>query len=171
VRRTTIRGRPLVGLPAGYAAATAFWNVADAARPVVPGTHALRIDRFGAPPYPELVLATSRESLATNGPVIRAAVRALRRGYQATIEDPDSAVTALTDAVPALRRAVVARELDAVSPSFTAGSRFYGELDPARLATWAAWEQKAGIVAHRPNVARAFDPATAATGLSSDPNN
>jgi putative hydroxymethylpyrimidine transport system substrate-binding protein len=116
------------------------------------------------------VLATSRESLDTNGPVIRATVRALRRGYEATIDDPASAVSALTDAETSLKRATVARQLDAVSPSFTAGARFFGELDPARLAAWAAWEQRVGIVKHRPDVARAFDPATAAAGRATDPN-
>jgi putative hydroxymethylpyrimidine transport system substrate-binding protein len=129
-----------------------------------------RVDAAGAPPYPELVLATSRESLDTNGPVIRATVRALRRGYEATIDDPASAVTALTDAESSLKRATVSRQLDDVSPSFTAGARYFGELDPTRLAAWAAWEQRVGIVKHRPDVARAFDPATAAAGRTTDPD-
>jgi ABC-type nitrate/sulfonate/bicarbonate transport system substrate-binding protein len=129
-----------------------------------------RVDAAGAPPYPELVLAASREALDTNGPVIRATVRALRRGYEATIDDPASAVTALTDAESSLERATVSRQLDAVSPSFTAGARFFGELDPGRLAAWAAWEQKVGIVKRRPDVARAFDPATAAAGRTTDPD-
>lgn len=131
---------------------------------------ARRIDVAAAPPYPELVLATARESLDTNGPVIRATVRALRRGYEATIEDPASAVTALTDAESSLKRATVSRQLDAISPSFMAGARYFGELDAKRLAAWAAWEQRVGIVTRRPDVARAFDPVTAAAGRSTDPD-
>jgi ABC-type nitrate/sulfonate/bicarbonate transport system substrate-binding protein len=153
------------------AGATAFWNAEGVAlRDKRPGTREFRVDRYGAPAYPELVLATSRETLGTDGPVIRAIVRALRRGYEAAIDDPASAVTALTDAEPDLDRDLTARELDAVSPSFTAGARFYGELDPARLQAWATWERRFGIVARRPDVAAAFSPATAASGLAVDPN-
>jgi putative hydroxymethylpyrimidine transport system substrate-binding protein len=153
------------------AAATAFWNAEGVAlKAKRPGAQIFRVDRYGAPAYPELVLATSRESLDTNGPVIRATVRALRRGYEATIADPESAITALVDAESSLKRDLVARELDAVSPSFTAGARHFGELDPARLNAWAAWERRFGIVKRRPDVARAFDPATSRTGTAGDPN-
>jgi ABC-type nitrate/sulfonate/bicarbonate transport system substrate-binding protein len=153
------------------AAATAFWNAEGVALQARrPGIRVFRVDDFHAPTYPELVLATSRESLETNGPVIRATVRALRRGYEATIDDPESATTALVDAEPSLKRGLVSRELGAVSASFTAGARRFGELDARRLAAWAAWEQRSGIVRRRPDVARAFDPATAATGLSTDPD-
>jgi ABC-type nitrate/sulfonate/bicarbonate transport system substrate-binding protein len=172
VRRVTIGFNAVQALLTDkVAAATAFWNAEGVAlQDRRPGTRIFRVDDYGAPTYPELVLATSRESLDTNGPVIRATVRALRRGYEATIDDPASATTALVDAEPSLKRDLVTRELSAVSASFTAGARRFGELDPRRLAAWAAWEQRSGIVRRRPDVARAFDPATAATGLSTDPN-
>ena len=172
VRRVTIGFTAVQALlTRKVAAATAFWNAEGVAlKARRPQARVFRVDRYAAPAYPELVLATSRESLDTNGPVIRATVRALRRGYEATIDDPASAVTALTDAESSLERDLVSRELDAVSPSFTAGARHFGELDPARLRAWAAWEQKFGIVNQRPDVARAFDPATSLTGLATDPS-
>jgi putative hydroxymethylpyrimidine transport system substrate-binding protein len=153
------------------AGATAFWNaegVALAAKR--PGVHEFRVDDFGAPSYPELVLVTSRETLETSAPVVRATIRALRRGYEGAINDPESAVSALTDAEPSLKRVLTLKELDAVSPSFTAGSNFYGELNPATLAKWATWEQRFGIVKRKPDVATMFDPATARTGLKDDPD-
>ena len=101
---------------------------------------------------------------------MRATIRALRRGYEATINDPESAVSALTDAEPTLKRVLTLKELDAVSPSFTAGASFYGELNPTVLASWATWEQRFGIVKRKPDVAAMFDPATARTGLKDDPN-
>jgi putative hydroxymethylpyrimidine transport system substrate-binding protein len=153
------------------AGATAFWNAEGVAlKAKRPGVHEFRVDDFGAPSYPELVLATSRETLETNGPVVRATVRALRRGYEGAILDPESAVSALTDAEPTLQRALTSAELSAVSPSFTAGARGFGILDPAKLAAWATWEQRFGIVKAKPDVARGFDPATSATGLKTDPN-
>jgi putative hydroxymethylpyrimidine transport system substrate-binding protein len=153
------------------AGATAFWNAEGVAlKRKRPSTHEFQVQDFGAPSYPELVLATTRETLDTNEPLVRATIRALRRGYEATIDDPESAVSALTDAEPTLDRELTSEELDAVSPSFTAGADFYGELDPKTLATWATWEQEFGIVAHKPDVATLFDTDVAKTGLKNDPN-
>jgi putative hydroxymethylpyrimidine transport system substrate-binding protein len=153
------------------AGATAFWNAEGVAlRAKRPGIHEFRVDDFGAPSYPELVLVTSRETLETNAPVVRATVRALRRGYEGAITDPESAVSALTDAEPSLKRVLTMEELDAVSPSFMAGADFYGELNPATLAKWATWEQRFGIVKRKPDIATMFDPPTARTGLKDDPD-
>jgi putative hydroxymethylpyrimidine transport system substrate-binding protein len=153
------------------AGVTAFWNAEGVAlKAERPDVHELRVEDFGAPSYPELVLATSRETLETNAPVVRAAVRSLRRGYEGAINDPESAVSALTDAEPALKRELTAAELDAVSASFTAGADFYGQLKPATLAAWATWEQRFGIVETKPDVAKLFDPATSAAGLQQDPD-
>jgi ABC-type nitrate/sulfonate/bicarbonate transport system substrate-binding protein len=153
------------------AGATAFWNAEGVAlKAKRPGVHEFQVQDFGAPSYPELVLATSRETLDTNAPVVRATIRALRRGYEAAINDPESAVSALTDEEPTLDRALTAKELDAVSPSFTAGADFFGQLEPKTLATWAAWEQKFGIVKTRPDVRAMFDTDVAKTGLKTDPN-
>jgi putative hydroxymethylpyrimidine transport system substrate-binding protein len=145
-------------------AVTAFWNAEGVAlRAKRPGIREFRVDDFGAPSYPELVLVTSRETLDTNGAVVRATVRALRRGYTAAIDDPEAAVSALVDAEPDLRAASVRRELDAVSPAFTAGVQTFGVLDPARLGAWARWEQRFGIVDEAPDVGETFSVATSRT--------
>jgi putative hydroxymethylpyrimidine transport system substrate-binding protein len=151
--------------------ATAFWNAEGVAlKAKRPAAHVFRVDDYGAPAYPELVLATTRETLETNGPVVRATVRALRRGYEATINDPESAITALTDAQPTLKRPLMESELDAVSPSFTAGAAYYGQLQTKNLAAWATWEQRFGIVKKKPNIATLFSPKTADTDRDSDPD-
>jgi putative hydroxymethylpyrimidine transport system substrate-binding protein len=172
VRKITIGFNAVQALLAArVAGATAFWNAEGVAlKAKRPGIREFRVQDYGAPPYPELVLVTSRETLESNAPVVRATIRAVRRGYEATINDPASAVSALTDAEPSLKRVLTLEELDAVSPSFTAGAAFYGELNPATLATWAAWEQRFGIVERKPDVAAMFDPETARTGLRDDPN-
>lgn len=151
--------------------ATAFWNAEGVAlKAKRPGIKSFQVDDYGAPSYPELVLATSRETLETNAPVVRATVRALRRGYEAAINDPESAVSALIDAEPSLKRDLTARELDAVSPSFRAGADFIGQLQPDVLAKWATWEQRFGIVKTKPDIAKMFDTSVAKSGLKQDPN-
>jgi ABC-type nitrate/sulfonate/bicarbonate transport system substrate-binding protein len=46
-----------------------------------------RVDRFGAPRYPELVLAVSRETLQDRPSLVERSVAAIRRGYEETLRD------------------------------------------------------------------------------------
>ncbi|MDP1847140.1 MAG: ABC transporter substrate-binding protein [Solirubrobacteraceae bacterium] len=140
------------------AAATGFWNVEGVAlRERRPRIREFRVDDFGAPAYPELVLAVTRETLQDRPALVRATVEALARGYEEVISDPENGVSALVEAVDGLDRAQVGRELDAVSPSFTAGARGFGELHRGRLEAWARWEKQFGITREEPEVGLAFD--------------
>jgi len=159
VRATTIGFEAVPALLAGrVAAATAFWNVEGVAlRRERPGTKEFRVDEFGAPPYPELVLAVTRETLEERRPVIRATVRALQRGHAEARADPESAIAAMQAADRSLDRETLAAQLDAVAPAFTAGVRPYGRLRPEVLREWARWDERFGILREVPDVARAFD--------------
>ncbi len=135
--------------------------LAIVARPV-PGLRPVRLRRAteatpGAPEYPELVLATLRSTITDDEGSVRGAVAALQRGYREAYIDPESAVQALTTAVPSLRRTTVAADLDRLGPDFQGTLQTYGALDPVRLRAWAAWEPRTGLVKHPPDVARAFD--------------
>ncbi|MBW3608407.1 MAG: ABC transporter substrate-binding protein [Actinobacteria bacterium] len=140
------------------AAATGFWNVEGVAlRARRPQIREFRVEDFGAPAYPELVLAVTRETLQDRASLVRATVAALARGYEEVLSDPENGVSALLDAVDGLDRDEVARQLDAVSPSFTAGARGFGELDRGRLEDWARWEKRFGITRDEPDVELGFD--------------
>jgi putative hydroxymethylpyrimidine transport system substrate-binding protein len=160
VRATTIgSGGAVASLLAGrVAGATASWDAAGVTlRARRPRTREFRVDDYGAPAYPELVLCVMRRTLRDEPALVRATVAALARGYDEVLADPESGVSALVTATTGLRRTSVQRALDAVSPSFTAGARAFGELDPQRLRAWARWERRFGLVRRRPNVDRAFD--------------
>ena len=140
------------------AAATGFWHAEGVAlRERRPQIREFRVDDYGAPAYPELVLAVTRATLQDRPAVVRATVAALARGYEEVLSDPENGVSALMDAVDGLDRAQLGRELDAVSPSFTAGARGFGELHRGRLEKWARWEQRFGITRREPEVGLAFD--------------
>ncbi len=159
VRTVTIGFQAVAALLARRVdAATAFWNAEGVALQAQrPGIREFKVDDFGAPPYPELVLCVSRATLRDDRSLVAATVRALRRGYEETINDPESAVEALVDRA-GVKRAATARELAAVSPAFTEGATTYGELDPGELRAWARWEARFGITKRPPDVARAFAP-------------
>ena len=140
------------------AAATAFWNVEGVAlKAQRPGMREFRVDDYGAPSYPELVLTVTRQTLDEKPAVVKATIRALQRGYSEVQDDPESAVSTMTEREPDLDRAALSAQLDAVAPEFTAGADEFGQLRPSVLRAWAAWDLKFGIL-HKPlDVRHAFD--------------
>jgi putative hydroxymethylpyrimidine transport system substrate-binding protein len=159
VRKVTIGFQAVAALLAHRVdAATAFWNAEGVALQARrPDIRQFKVDDFGAPPYPELVLCVTRQTLRDDRALVAATVRALRRGYEEAIADPESAVEALVDRA-GVKRTETARELDAVSPAFTEGASRYGALDPRSLRAWARWEARFRITMRPPDVAAAFAP-------------
>ena len=144
-------------------AATAFWDVEGVAlHQRRPSIREFRVDDYGAPAYPELILCVTRQTLDERGDVVRAVVRALQRGYQQAQVDPASGVSAMLAAEPSLRRSDLDVQLDAVAPAFTAGADEFGQLRPAVLREWARWDVKFGILSKPPDVTRAFDTTVVA---------
>lgn len=159
VRETAIGFRAVPALLSGRVdAATAFWNVEGVALAAAGrGFREFRVEDYGAPAYPELVLCTTPAVLAERKPTVRATIRALQRGYAAAQNDPESAVAAMAGAVRDLDPAVLAAQLDAVAPAFTAGARGYGELRSDVLRAWADWDVRFGVLTRAPDLAAAFD--------------
>jgi ABC-type nitrate/sulfonate/bicarbonate transport system substrate-binding protein len=156
---TTIGFRAVPALLAGRVdAATAFWNVEGVAlKAEKPGIQEFRVDDFGAPAYPELVLTVTRDTLDDDAPLVRAAIRALQRGYGEAQTDPESAVATMVADEPELDAEQLTAQFDAVAPAFTAGASAYGELRRPVLERWADWDVEFGILDERPDVDAAFD--------------
>jgi ABC-type nitrate/sulfonate/bicarbonate transport system substrate-binding protein len=140
------------------AGATAFWSVEGVAlERRRPGTHDFRVEDYGAPPYPELVLVTARSTLRGDPALVTATVRALVRGYGVTVHDPASSLSDLESRVHGLDARQLQAQLDALAPALAPPGGRIGGLDPQVLARWAAWEARFGIVARPPDVSRLFD--------------
>ena len=161
VRRVTIGFQAVPALLARrVSAATGFWNAEGVAlRAHRPRTRIFKVDDFGAPAYPELVLAVTRETLNADRDLVRDTVTALRGGYTAALADPAAAIAALTAGAPGVVARQARLELRALASSFTAPDGTFGVLDPAVLARWSAWEATFGITKRPPDVAALFAPA------------
>src|SRR4051794_151106 len=99
VDEVTIGFTAIPSLAAGKVdAATGFWNAEAVAlrRQGVP-IRVFKIDEFGAPPYPELVLCTSQQLLTDEPDLVDAVVAATRRGYEFTESHPSAALGDLLD--------------------------------------------------------------------------
>jgi ABC-type nitrate/sulfonate/bicarbonate transport system substrate-binding protein len=158
VRRVTIGFNAVPTLLAGrVAGATAFWNAEGVALAMKrPGFRIFRVDDYGAPTYPELVVCVTRDTLRRRGGLVRRAVSALERGYRFTRAHPRESVNDLIRRNPGLDRTLMTAELAAVTPAFTGPGGRVGELDRIRLQAWALWEVRFGIVRRLPDVSRAF---------------
>jgi putative hydroxymethylpyrimidine transport system substrate-binding protein len=134
-------------------AATAFWNAEGVTlkQRGVP-VRVFRADHFGAPHYPELVIATKRSTINSHPDLIKHALAALGEGNNAARKDPGVAlqpIVAASGADPGLIRA----ELEAVQPILAPGLK----LNPASLEAWAAFDARFGILNTRPRVRDVFD--------------
>jgi NitT/TauT family transport system substrate-binding protein/putative hydroxymethylpyrimidine transport system substrate-binding protein len=170
VDRTTIGFNAVAAMLARkVAGATAFWNVEGLAlKAKRPAIREFRVDAYGAPSYPELVLVTRNTTLQDDPDLVRATVDALRRGYAFTLRDPESSASDLATEVPAADRDEILRQLDVLTPVFTGPTGQPGGLDRAVLEQWARWEARFGITKHPPNVASTFVTRYADAKMPSD---
>jgi putative hydroxymethylpyrimidine transport system substrate-binding protein len=161
VRTVTIGFNAVAALLSGrVAAATAFWNdegVTLARRR--PGFHSFRVEDYGAPAYPELVLCATGATIARDPGLARVVADSLARGYDAVLADPRAGATALETRVPGLDPTLVRAQLAALLPAFRGPGGRVGVLDLARLKAWARWEARFGIVSRVPDISATFDPS------------
>src|ERR1700759_4282875 len=86
----TIGFNAVASLAAGKVdAATGFWNdeAVEARRKGVP-LRVFKVDEYGAPSYPELILTTTRKEMEAEPDLVERMVSATRRGYDFTVSDP-----------------------------------------------------------------------------------
>jgi putative hydroxymethylpyrimidine transport system substrate-binding protein len=141
------------------AAATAFWN--DEGLQLSnekPPFHVFRVEDFGAPSYPELIVSTTRSELRRDPSLARAVVRTLVDGYDYVLKHPRAGEQALESQVTGLAPKAVSQQLAAELPAFLPkDGGDYGALEPSVLNAWAKWEVKFGIVKKEPDVKAMFD--------------
>jgi ABC-type nitrate/sulfonate/bicarbonate transport system substrate-binding protein len=146
------------------AGATAFWNDEGVTlNRQRPGFHVFRVEQYGAPSYPELVVCATAKSLKADPGLARGVVQALVRGYDLALAQPAVGQRALESRVPGLNHSLDTAELAGLGAAFRGPEGHFGVLDTALLRRWAAWEARFGIVKSAPDVAATFDTAFAPT--------
>ncbi|HEY8083655.1 MAG TPA: ABC transporter substrate-binding protein [Solirubrobacterales bacterium] len=152
--RVTIGFNAIGSLAAAkVAAATGFWNAEGVAlrQQGVP-IRIFKVDRYGAPPYPELVLTASRQTIEDDPGLVDAMVVATMRGYSLASTNPNRALDDLLASVPSLDRAEQAAQLRALGQDLRPAP-----FDPVVLRAWAAWDLQHDLLQHPVDVEAAFD--------------
>jgi putative hydroxymethylpyrimidine transport system substrate-binding protein len=134
-------------------AATGFWNdeAIEAKRQGIP-LRVFKVDEYGAPRYPELVLTTTRKELEAEPELVESMVAATRRGYNFTVSEPGRALNDLLAANKTLERADTDAQLKVLLPS----------LHPlpfkeSVLKEWSTWASSHDLLPKPLEVKSAFD--------------
>jgi putative hydroxymethylpyrimidine transport system substrate-binding protein len=153
VDEVTIGFTAVPSLAAGkVAAATGFWNAeAVALRRQGTPIRVFKVDRFGAPPYPELVLCTSEKLLKSNPEMVDDVVSATHRGYEFAEEKPRAALDDLLAANKSLERTDQEAQMKVLLPVMEPRP-----FDMGVLEEWAAWDLQHGLLEKPLAVQQAF---------------
>jgi putative hydroxymethylpyrimidine transport system substrate-binding protein len=153
VKKVTIGFSAVPSLIAGKVdAVVAFWNAEGVAlRERGVRTREFRVDDYGAPRYPELVLVVNRDTLRKRGELVDTMLEEIERGTFKALQNRDATIQKLVRASGAdepLMRAQLAAVGPALLPPVS--------LDRAALQGWADFDAQFGILSHAPDVERAF---------------
>lgn len=162
VKRATIGFEAVPSVVSGkVSGAMGFWNAEGVALTSRrPGTRVFRLDAFGAPRYPELLIVATSRTLRERGDAVLRFVRATTEGYTAVASTPAGDDG---EAVRALRAGSGDRSIDpstteeqlaAVKPAFRGTGGQAVALDRGELRTWSAWEARVKITTRPPDVDR-----------------
>jgi ABC-type nitrate/sulfonate/bicarbonate transport system substrate-binding protein len=152
-KRVTIGFNAISSLAAAKVdAATGFWNAEGVTlrQQGVP-IRIFKVNRYGAPPYPELVLTTSQKTLNSDPELVEKVVDATRRGYEFAVDNPSKALDDLVAEVPSLDRADQEAQLQVLLPDLRPAP-----FDPSVLKAWAAWDLEHGLLKRPLDVKAAF---------------
>ena len=155
VRQTTIGFSAVPSLVAGRVdAVVTFWNAEGVAlRERGVRTREFRVEDFGAPRYPELVLATKGETLRREPELVRDTLAVLAAGTRAALRDRGGAAERIARE-SGTNEPLVRAQLEAVAPALAPPL----ELDRRALRRWARFDARFGILERVPDVRRAFGP-------------
>ncbi|EHF01281.1 hypothetical protein HMPREF1008_01761 [Olsenella sp. oral taxon 809 str. F0356] len=98
------------------------------------------------------VIAANPEFASKNPDVVKAFLRAVRRGYEYAVKDPDSAADLLCAEVPELDAALVRQSQSYLKNQYVADAASWGVIDKARWARYFQWLNDNGLVANKIDV-------------------
>ncbi|HTT94113.1 MAG TPA: ABC transporter substrate-binding protein [Solirubrobacterales bacterium] len=154
VDEVTIGFNAVTALAAGKVdVATGFWNAeaVEARRKGIP-LRVFKVDEYGAPPYPELILTTTRKELENEPKLVESVIDATRKGYEFVEQQPHQALADLLAANPSLERADQQAQLHVLLPALKPKP-----FDEAVLNDWSAWASEHDLLPRPADVRETFD--------------
>jgi putative hydroxymethylpyrimidine transport system substrate-binding protein len=158
VKTVTIGFNAVQNLIAGKVkAAVGFWNAEGVQLQQREPTRIFKLDEYGAPPYPELVVFARNDTIQQNPALVCAFVKATVDGYTQATANPDQALANLTKQAEGLALSDAKAQYEALKPVYQADAPVYGRLDLKVLGDYLTWAKEAKILD------LSADPSTFAT--------
>jgi putative hydroxymethylpyrimidine transport system substrate-binding protein len=132
-------------------AAFGFWNQEGVQVAAHGPATVMRLNDYGVPPYPELVVFAREDFLAHEPATVRRFLRAVARGYDDAISKPDVACAAMAARVEGETPEGLRPYLDALRPVLRADAPEFGWLNLAVLRDYSAWTKEIGVLDLREN--------------------
>ncbi len=109
----------------------------------------LPVERYGVPPYDELVFATGTRQVRDAADTLRRFQRATYQGYAYAATHPDEAASILRHVPGVLSgsQPLIARSIRLLAPLFHDGRGRYGALSVARWQAYADWMTRTHLMA------------------------
>jgi putative hydroxymethylpyrimidine transport system substrate-binding protein len=135
-------------------AVPAFWNAEGVALRLrgIP-VREFRVDDYGAPRYPEVVLVTTRKTLRRRREAIVRTLAAIAQGVRKMVSDRPLATRVIAAAAGNADPRLIRAQVDALASAVLPPLR----LDRRVLERWSAFDARTGLLPHALNVRRAFD--------------
>jgi len=147
VKTVTIGFNAVQNLIAGKVkAAVGFWNAEGVQLQQQQPTTIFKLDEFGAPPYPELVVFARNQTIQQNPALICAFVKATVDGYTQATANPDQALANLSKQAEGLALSDAKAQYEALKPVYQATAPAYGKLDLKVLGEYLTWAKEAKIL-------------------------
>ena len=127
-------------------AAFGFWSQEGVQVSAREPATVMRLNDFGAPPYPELIVFAREDFLAKHPDLTRKFLRAVARGYDDVILKPDVACAAMAARVEGETAAGLKPYLEAVTPVFRADAPAFGQINISVLRDYLAWIRAIGVL-------------------------
>jgi len=120
-----------------------------------------RIDSYGAPHFPEVVLAVTRATLRRRRPAIVRALAAIALGARKAVSDPRQAAAVIEAAALGGDGRLVRAQTSALASSLLPALR----LNPAVLTAWSRFDAASRLLPRRVSINQTFDFAPARQAL------
>ena len=136
-------------------AVPAFWNAegVELRQHGIP-VKEFRVDDYGAPRYPEVVLVTTRKTLEQRRDMVARTLAAIEQGVNKMVSDKALATKVIAAAAGNADPNLIAAQVDALAPSAVLPPL---TLDKSVLEQWSAFDARTGLLPHPVDIGRAFD--------------
>jgi len=132
-------------------AAIGFWSAEAVVLELEGETpYVFRPDEYGAPPYPELVLFASTDTINNRPEVLRAVAAALAKGYEFALADPAAAIADLAANADGIDVDFASAEFANVQPYFLGPNGNFGEISDAAISDYLTWAVEVGVLESMP---------------------